>query len=267
MKPTSVDLSACRAKIERAYEHRDSLQAIIPRPLYDKPDLVQLSAKLDPQTGQHVFRVAAIDDEWRLRVGVFLGDIVHNLRSALDHLFWALSCRYLGIAKTERMYKSVQFPIEDGSQGLANKRKHFGGIPSVQWAVIDGAQPYDRADPAHLALRALRELSNRDKHRALNPLLMRSVFIEFDTRVLATDATTDFDFPDSTERALGDQHLEVGTQVVRVGLPEEVDSQVEEAGHITPGVQLPEWDVKIVFGVNVMIDTVRRIVDDIAVLI
>ena len=257
-----VDLSACRAKIERAHEHRDSLQAIIPRPLMDKPDLVQLSANLDPQTGQHVFRVAAIDNGWRLRVGVLLGDIVHNLRSALDHLFWALSCRYLGVAKTERMYKSVQFPIEDGSQGLANKRKHFGAIPSVQWAVIDDAQLYGGSDPPHLALKALRELSNRDKHRTLNPLLLRTTFVEFDDRVVATRATTDFDFPNSTQRALGDRYLKIGAEIVRVGLPEEVDPQVEVAGHITPGVQLPEWDVKIMFGVGVMIKTVRRIVDD-----
>ena len=84
-------------------------------------ELIQLTAKLDPQTGRHVFRVATIPDAWRLGIGVVLGDLVHNLRSALEYLFFELCCHYLGATNTKRLGSQVQFPIEDGSQGLANK--------------------------------------------------------------------------------------------------------------------------------------------------
>jgi hypothetical protein len=48
-----------------------------------------------------------------------------------------------------------------------------------------------------------------------------------------------------------------------VALPAEVDPEVEVAGHIAPTVQLPDWDVKVAFGVGEMTRTVEGIVDDI----
>jgi hypothetical protein len=110
----TIDLSECWAKIKRANEHRDSLETLVtPTVVEDleklgsvpEANLVQLSAKLDPQSGYHVFRVATIPENQLLRIGVVLGDVVHNLRCTLDYLFWALSCHYLGVAKTQKMYK------------------------------------------------------------------------------------------------------------------------------------------------------------------
>ena len=99
----TIDLDGCRAKTERARNHSDSLQTIItPLVLGDVPEteLIQLSAELDVQSGYHVFRVAAIPEAWRPGIGVVLGDVVHNLRSALDYLFFELCCHYLGATKT-----------------------------------------------------------------------------------------------------------------------------------------------------------------------
>ena len=83
----------------------------------------------------------------------------------------------------------------------------------------------------------------------------------FYDQTLAARAVTEFNFNES-----GD-YLEVGTEVVRVGLPEEVDPEVEMAGYIAPNVRLPEWNTRIVFGVVTMIKTVEGIVDDIEALI
>src|SRR5215203_5440116 len=141
-----------------------------------------MNAKLDPQSGYHVFRVTTVPEDWRLRVGVILGDVVHNLRGALEYLFYALSCHYLGVSKTEKLGNQVQFPIEDDCQTLINKRVHFSKIPSRQWAVIEDAQPYNVTNPPRRAMKAIRELSNRDKHRALNPLLLRTTNIQYTTR-------------------------------------------------------------------------------------
>jgi hypothetical protein len=46
----ALDLSGCRAKINRAYEHRYSLQAIIDTADYGEPNQIQLRADLDPKT-------------------------------------------------------------------------------------------------------------------------------------------------------------------------------------------------------------------------
>lgn len=250
------DLSECRAKIQRAQEHSDSLQAIVtPIVMNQKPDFVQLSAKLDHQSGYHVFRVAVIEEDQRLRVGIILGDVVQNLRSALDYLFWQLYCHYIRVPKTDAEAKRVQFPIEDAPKRFANKREQFRKIPSPQWAVIDDAQPYNGADPLRNPLRAIRELSNLDKHRALNPLLLQSYMVQFYDETLAARATTDFVFDEAA------QYLEVGAEVARVGLPREVDAEIEVAGHIAPDIHLPEMNTRMVFCVGVMKNCVQRIVD------
>ncbi len=264
----TIDLIECRAKIERARGHDDSLQAIItPAVLGDEPNLVQLSAKLDTQSGYHVFRVAAIQEDWRLRVGVLLGDIIHNLRSALDYLYWQLYCTYVRIPQSHREAQTVQFPIEDARQQLANKRVHVRNIPPRQWAVIEDAQPYQGTDDSRRALKALRELSNRDKHQVLNPLLIRTTIVQFYDVVQATRAT-DFMWPHETSpRVFGSEYLEIDTEIVRVRLPSEVDTEVEVAGHIGPNVQLPEWETRIMFGVGTMRGTAEGIVNDIEALI
>ena len=77
---------------------------------------------------------------------------------------------------------------------------------------------------------------------------------------LAAQATTDFEFPDSRKFALGDRYLKVGTEVMRVGLPSSVDTEMEIAGHVTPAIQLPDMDTPIIMGASIMIRAVDRIV-------
>jgi hypothetical protein len=131
----AIDLRDSRAKIERAEEHSDSLKAII-SPMEsigtaDDAYLVQLSAKLDRQSGYHVFHVAAIPEVLRLGIGIISGDVVHNLRGALDYLFWQLYCNYIRVPRSPREAEQVQFPIEDTSQRLTNKWVHLTGARGV----------------------------------------------------------------------------------------------------------------------------------------
>ena len=172
----ALDLSGCRAKINRAYEHRYSLQAIIDTADYGEPNQIQLRADLDPKTSDYIFSVAAIPEDWRLEVSVIIGDVVHNLRSALDHLFWQLHLRYIGVPKPGWETRRVQFPIEDRSQGVLEKRKTFRKIPRSEWTIIDSAQPYKRRNRKRI-LGVLRNSSNRDKHQLLTPIFVRSTIL------------------------------------------------------------------------------------------
>ncbi len=208
----TVDLTECRAKIERAQKHRDELNAVVGPVLNWEAELFQMYAKLERESGYHVFRLAAMPEDWRLQVGLVLGDIVRNLRSALEYLFWALSCHYLGIATTERLGNQVQLPREDDSNVFWNKRVHFNKIPASQWAVIDSAQPYHGAHFLSRAINALRDLSNRDKHRVLNPLLLTTMRINF-SNAIPTHRGGELVIPDPPE------HLKVDTEIVRVPFP------------------------------------------------
>jgi hypothetical protein len=254
----TVDLTECRAKIERAQEHRKGLDAVVGPVLDGEAEIFHIDAKLDPQSGYHIFRLATMPEDWRLQVGVILGDAVHNLRSALEYLFFALCSHYLGVQKTERLGKQVQFPMEDDRNAFVNKRMHFNKIPLSQWAVIDRAQPYHGAHHPCRAIKALRDLSNRDKHRVLNPPLLTTTAITFDTdKIPMSRATGGLRVPRPPKR------LEIGTEVVRVPFSPDVDAEVEMAGHVSPDVRLPELDTGIIRGVDMMIHAVKLIVGDI----
>ena len=84
------DFSGCWAKLQRAREHRNSLEAKIGPLFLGDANQVRIIGKLDPQTHYHVFRVAAIPEFPLLYFGVLIGDVVHNLRSVLDNLVWQL---------------------------------------------------------------------------------------------------------------------------------------------------------------------------------
>jgi hypothetical protein len=254
----TVDLTECQAKIERAQEHRERLDAVINPVRSWESEVFHMDAKLDPQSGYHIFRLAAIPEDWRLEVGVILGDAVHNLRSALDYLFWQLYCCYIQVPQSRAEAKRVQFPIEDSSQRLANKRVHFNKIPPAHWAVIDSAQPYPgRNDPGR-AIGALRDLSDRDKHQVLNPLLLSTNVLTFDDERVPFDrATGPLRIPKPPRR------LEIGTEVVRVPFPPDVDAEMEMAGYVAPDVRLAELDTGIIRGVDIMLQAVRFVVESI----
>ena len=85
-------LDGCREKIIRAGDHLQTLDSESRRFVEDYP------YRLDPQYNQQsrelVVSIRSIRQPEVLppaRLGVVLGDVLHNLRSALDHLVWQLA--------------------------------------------------------------------------------------------------------------------------------------------------------------------------------
>ena len=100
--------------------------------------------------------------EWSVRIG----EILYNLRSALDHLVWQLV-----LANGEKPGRHNEFPIvNDASEwGQARGRK-LKGISQAAAARIERLQPYTGGIgfPFNVfAFRTLRTLCNIDKHRHL----------------------------------------------------------------------------------------------------
>ncbi len=90
---------------------------------------------------------------------VITGEIVHNLRSALENLVWLIAYRNSG-----QEVKQTQFPISESREDFDEQRqRRLRGLTSKQVAIIEQVQPY-HGNPW---LRWLAQLSNPDKHRHL----------------------------------------------------------------------------------------------------
>jgi hypothetical protein len=100
-------------------------------------------------------------------LGAMVGDVVHNLRSALDAAAWQLAMRHdRKAAKASR--SDVLFPLSRGEKAFRRHRAlRFFGERAL--AAIERLQPFDRPGRRHVeALRLLAVLSNVDRHRVIS---------------------------------------------------------------------------------------------------
>lgn len=99
--------------------------------------------------------------------GLLLGDLVHNLRSALDHMVWDLVILNPDSVEPD---SKIEFPIySDRAQyGLPHEapRKLRGIVPEAV-DLIEDAHPYHSPNAKRNALWLLRELDIADKYRTL----------------------------------------------------------------------------------------------------
>ena len=139
-------------------------------------------------------------DEW----GLLLGECIHNLRSSLDNLAFALA--RLRRAPPERPSK-IAFPIfETRAEFERRGRANIDQLPDQAVALIELIQPFqrngsiERDSPDLDALVHLQRLNNTDKHRIPTVVLIaptnvaHSVQVEFSSEEDAVANTP----PDTT---------------------------------------------------------------------
>jgi hypothetical protein len=114
-------------------------------------------------------------DAW----GGIVGDVVHNLRSALEHLAWQIVDANGGavgtdvkfpIYKVERDYLNWRRPIPE-----RKRRDPFAGVDQRAIEAIEAEEPYagHDGDPAQHPLAVLNAMWNRDKHQILTPAVFQ----------------------------------------------------------------------------------------------
>lgn len=241
---------SCWAKINRAEELREGLKEYIWDTFQDERNRATMRADADAQTGFHILSLQTVPDlsVFQERTSVIVGDIVHNLRSTLDHLTWQLACYHTGGNPLNP--QRVQFPIEDKLAVFAKRCKPDGWIGEIAPAhqtIIERYQPYHGLNTPsqqfwtlyvhELAL--LRDLSNADKHRVLTEIDLPVTGFHMRVR-FAPGATGpmehDWRFPT-------DYALKVGAQVMRARLISgpniaKIDPHMEMVGHATPDVSI-----------------------------
>jgi len=122
-----------------------------------------------------------IQDDWTLEYttdipvpgpecGIILGEAIHQLRSALDHLLCALAMRNHDRSICEEL--RLQFPIHKDAAGfLSNRLVSQGTLESAlgtrEFRFVEDSQPYQRnqLSPTFDPLYILGQLDNIDKHR------------------------------------------------------------------------------------------------------
>jgi hypothetical protein len=165
MKPS---LEPVNLKVERAKEHFEQLQSAVEA--FRTTDPYGAVRYMNPKRTEEVVR-ARISKQPPPQLAIIIGDLLHNLRSALDHLV----CQ-LVMANGKGSCSDTQFPI-------CKERDEFFGNPKVKKSpqsakvqhvasgaqtVIESLQPYNHLPVDDHPLYLLNRLNNRDKHRLLN---------------------------------------------------------------------------------------------------
>lgn len=171
-------LDGPRAKIGRARDGLVALELSFEAVFKRDPYRIVVG-EFDPKSGHYSLRAqggpATLPDEW----GVAIGEIAHNLRSALDGLVWQLA-----LSSVQIPYERTAFPIfrrgrtsvrHRGNRQLA---PHFWGkrhgrtllqsVPRQHWPQLESFQPYKRGNRGRYSpLFLLDRLNNTDKHRLI----------------------------------------------------------------------------------------------------
>lgn len=151
-----LDLIA--VKVERSREHVRTLEAEVRSYLSSNPYVI--GTKRDPESRRLIYFLVSVQPTPH-RVSAILGDTIHNLRSALDHLAYQLVWVGTGKAPLSHVY----FPIADDQARYLEQRRHqMKGAPPPAIAAIDALTPYKGGNDQ---LWRLHKLNNVDKHRVL----------------------------------------------------------------------------------------------------
>jgi hypothetical protein len=180
---SKLTLDGCREKLEWAKRHLERLTT----------EYEERNARTDQSFTAHMEKEPAFDGghNWHVSIcdeivkpppsyfGLIVGDAVHNMRSALDHL----ACRLVELEGNEPT-NSNAFPIWDQDptkirnakkrqERLALFEQRVSGMSDEHKEAIRILQPYQRPDtPEADKLIVLSALDNLDKHKLILPSLM-----------------------------------------------------------------------------------------------
>ncbi|HUZ88828.1 MAG TPA: hypothetical protein VMU49_03245 [Candidatus Acidoferrales bacterium] len=183
--------------------------------------------------------------------GPLIGDAIHNYRSALDHLGYALVKAGTASAdlRDERNAKRVYFPYFTGNlSGYLTSSfvaERLPGVDSRYIAALAPFQPGLRPGERRWQLKALQRLDDLEKHR--EPLLTPHL-------LMWTNLIASHPMPFDVEVIPGWKHLKPGTELVHLVWKFGKPPKAAKVLDITVDCDNPSMDVKytptcsIVFG-------------------
>jgi hypothetical protein len=166
-------------KIERAKKYIIELEANVRTFLDANP--YKVSAKRNPQTRQLIYYLSEVT-QTPISFPVIVGEVIQNLRSALDHLAYQL---YLvGTNSISSPARHIYFPIGGDPTAAAKYETFFKGkVKGMRQDTVDAIkaiEPYEGGNGHDFWV--LHTLNNIDKHRLL--VTVGSAYQGFDAGAL-----------------------------------------------------------------------------------
>ncbi|MFV9454734.1 hypothetical protein ACNJ7E_14970 [Rhodococcus sp. NM-2] len=167
-------MDSAYSKLSRAKQHLDFFKSEIHAYRARDPICFTYRQRKDPLDSSQIIveYIALVNEEPPNEWGLILGDILTNLRAALDHtLFSHISARQ---TLTDQEAKSIQFPIlDDVSKWEKWEKRNADWVePAVAQAIL-AAQPFKSDDLSDHPVWVLNQLVNYDKHRTLHVVAHR----------------------------------------------------------------------------------------------
>src|SRR4030042_545961 len=174
-------LDGARLKVNRAKTEIDRL-GLMQDAFFKNTHYSVVSAEQNLESGKNVYRIKIDGSPPPLDWGIYIGEIAHNLRSALNYLVYQLALlNSLNEPKTVAQDTRLQFPIfVDKGKFATNGKKMIKLLKSEHKASIEGLQPYNSSSSPHLKtidlakwsgcdspLFWLEEINNAAKHRII----------------------------------------------------------------------------------------------------
>jgi hypothetical protein len=170
-------LKSAKAKLVRATKHLRVIKKCIAAYSRTKPHVLVRKSK-----GKKKLNIPKPPP---VEISILAGEMIYQMRSALDHLAFELIKRNPNVATIDPEWEEhTQFPLRTRrhKRGIARKSdfsRDLPGISDAAFAIIESMQPYHGVGAVNNALRFLGCLSNIDKHRHLN--LLRPRIVQFES--------------------------------------------------------------------------------------
>jgi hypothetical protein len=199
-------LKVSQAKIDRAKFHVEELKEELRKGSRENVD--GFAFDIDFQANELIVRNKTTSD-FIIHISIIAGEVVHQLRSALDHAIWQLVREGGGQPKEG----FTGFPIFwDETDYKKKGTAMIKGVESSIKALIDAFQPIG-PHYASSPLFQLNEFWNRDKHRLLNFIAVHSdlcqIYFLYPSGQVIADVID-----------LGDGPIESGAELARYPLPD-----------------------------------------------
>ena len=154
-----------KAKVARVDDHLNDLDAALSGVDPRTRHVVVISREIPPTA--NVVNISERLPEEPARISLLVGEVLHQLRSALDHLIGRLEA-----ANGRERESGFEFPIFwDRGRFKREGFQRFQGVSTGAADVIERCQPYHRPAPSYKdhPLWILHDLNNTDKHRVIIP--------------------------------------------------------------------------------------------------
>lgn len=156
----SDPFESSKNKLARAHEHFLDLQ----KKIIEFTDIDPYERVIEPHPDKpgYVVHKVKLTQALPPSIGDIAGDMVNNLRSALDHAGYAVA-----VAAGAKDPKFTAFPFAGSAAQMANALGRSKDIPPQIQSLFCGFQPYPRGNEY---LWALNEICNTDKHKIAIPI-------------------------------------------------------------------------------------------------